>query len=408
MGQLSPTGRQEQGRHIAWRGLALRIVMSRIKDCDVPWVVMSEIFDINIKGSAFVQLVYADFTQLFKPNWAPDHIVTQGENILLTLDNTTGCGFESRSNYLFGKASLQIKLIQGDSAGIVTAFYMSSEGPNHDELDFEFLGNILGEPYLVQTNVYVNGSGNREQRHTLWFDPTTDFHTYSFFWNHRSIMEHSWQLRFAVFSFLQANTVDELPEKLISVICVSHVELSSAVVPVLEPGPSVAVVILLCSLHLHHVTIVFLYGSTWTVTTQISDPGSGGVTEMASEPIVTNLRNDRALGIINATIIIRRTPIEFVVFAAEEADDYETQHDEALLAADDDPVDDPMEDPKEDTEDPDEDPEEDPTTVFDFPTSHVPSIDGYSTDDDDSTEGDQIVPDVVATDDDETSEDSAR
>jgi hypothetical protein len=49
------------------------------------------------------------------------------------------------------------------------------------------------------------------------------------------------------------------------------------------------------------------------VTTQISDPGSGGVTEMASEPIVINLRNDRALGIINATIIIRRTPIEFMV-----------------------------------------------------------------------------------------------
>ncbi|WOG97622.1 hypothetical protein DCAR_0416963 [Daucus carota subsp. sativus] len=138
--------------------------------------------------SALVQLVSADFTQLFKPNWAPDHIVTQGETIWLTLDNTTGCGFESRSKYLFGKASLQLKLVEGDSAGIVTAFYMSSEGPNHDELDFEFLGNISGEPYLVQTNVYVNGSGNREQRHTLWFDPTTDFHTYSFFWNHRSIV----------------------------------------------------------------------------------------------------------------------------------------------------------------------------------------------------------------------------
>ena len=67
-----------------------------------------------------------------------------------------------------------------------------------------------------------------------------------------------------------------------------------------------------------------------------------------------------------------------------------------------------MEDPEEDTEDPDEDPEEDPTTVFDFPTSPVLSLDGYSTEDDDSTEGDQIVPDVVATDDDETSEDSAR
>lgn len=65
---------------------------------------------------------------------------------------------------------------------------MSSEGPNHDELDFEFLGNVSGELYLVQTNVYTNGTGNREQRHTLWFDPTADFHSYSLFWNRRSIV----------------------------------------------------------------------------------------------------------------------------------------------------------------------------------------------------------------------------
>lgn len=40
--------------------------------------------------ATLVQLVSADFALLFKPNWAPDHIVTLGENILLKLDNTTG------------------------------------------------------------------------------------------------------------------------------------------------------------------------------------------------------------------------------------------------------------------------------------------------------------------------------
>ncbi|KAK2353056.1 putative xyloglucan endotransglucosylase/hydrolase protein [Trifolium repens] len=37
-----------------------------------------------------------------------------------------------------------------------------------DELDFEFLGNRTGQPYLLQTNLYKNRTGNREMRHMLW------------------------------------------------------------------------------------------------------------------------------------------------------------------------------------------------------------------------------------------------
>ncbi|KAL3848941.1 hypothetical protein ACJIZ3_010823 [Penstemon smallii] len=128
------------------------------------------------------------FDELYQPNWALDHFTYEGELIKMKLDKYSGAGFSSKSKYLFGKVTLQIKLVGGDSAGTVTAFYMSSDGPYHNEFDFEFLGNTTGEPYLVQTNVYVNGVGNREQRLNLWFDPTKDFHSYSILWNQRQVV----------------------------------------------------------------------------------------------------------------------------------------------------------------------------------------------------------------------------
>lgn len=65
---------------------------------------------------------------------------------------------------------------------------MSSDQPNRDEIDFEFLGNVDEQPYVLQTNVYANGFDNREERIHLWFDPTKDFHTYSILWNIHQIV----------------------------------------------------------------------------------------------------------------------------------------------------------------------------------------------------------------------------
>ena len=68
---------------------------------------------------------------------------------------------------------------------------LSSNQPNRDELDFEFLGNADGgqqQPYILQTNVYVDGFDDREERIKLWFDPTKDFHTYTILWNIHQIV----------------------------------------------------------------------------------------------------------------------------------------------------------------------------------------------------------------------------
>ncbi|RCV13334.1 hypothetical protein SETIT_2G337900v2 [Setaria italica] len=135
----------------------------------------------------------ASFGDNFEITGAEDHVKTSadGQTWYLYLDNKTGVGFQTKQRYLFGWFSMKLKLVGNDSAGVVTAYYMCSDvdaAPQRDELDFEFLGNRTGQPYIIQTNVYHNGVGGREMRHSLWFDPTADFHTYAILWNPKHIV----------------------------------------------------------------------------------------------------------------------------------------------------------------------------------------------------------------------------
>ncbi|XP_057977731.1 probable xyloglucan endotransglucosylase/hydrolase protein 30 [Malania oleifera] len=171
-----------------------RIRLSLSKSFTHFSLLLVSVFFFASSASAF-DLNTLSFDEAYTPLFGDGNVVKSpdGEGVSLLLDRFTGSGFISSDLYNHGFFSAKIKLPAEYSAGVVVAFYTSNGDvfeKTHDELDIEFLGNIRGKPWRFQTNVYGNGSTSRgrEERYTLWFDPTKEFHRYSILWTSTNII----------------------------------------------------------------------------------------------------------------------------------------------------------------------------------------------------------------------------
>ncbi|CAN1259735.1 Probable xyloglucan endotransglucosylase/hydrolase protein 30 [Linum perenne] len=146
-------------------------------------------------SSSSFNLSTLTFDEAYAPLFGHSNLLRSpdGRSVRILLDRSTGSGFISSKMYNYGFFSANIKLPGEYTAGICVAFYISNGDvfeKSHDELDFEFLGNVKGKPWRFQTNLYGNGSTSRgrEERYSLWFDPSKEFHRYSILWTSRQIM----------------------------------------------------------------------------------------------------------------------------------------------------------------------------------------------------------------------------
>ncbi|KAK3138448.1 hypothetical protein QOZ80_5AG0369070 [Eleusine coracana subsp. coracana] len=167
---------------------AHRRAMARLAPAATAVMVLATIVSVAA-GLQAINVTTMSFEEGYAPLFGHDNILRSADDrtVSLLLDRTTGSGFISSAMYQHGLFSASIKLPSDYTAGVVVAFYTSNADvfeKRHDELDFEFLGNIRGKPWRVQTNVYGNGSVSRgrEERYVLPFDPTTEFHRYSILW----------------------------------------------------------------------------------------------------------------------------------------------------------------------------------------------------------------------------------
>lgn len=125
--------------------------------------------------------------------WRKNALTNQNDNLLLTLSDKggkqrpIGCG-EIRTKALYSHGRFEVRMKSASGSGLNTAFFTyvgpPHGNPEHDEIDFEFLGK---HPRTVDVTYWRDGKQGKVERIDLGFDASQEFHNYAFEWDENAI-----------------------------------------------------------------------------------------------------------------------------------------------------------------------------------------------------------------------------
>ena len=118
---------------------------------------------------------------MFNCGFVPGNISFSNSKMIIKLNNTSSFGKpyssgEYRTNNTFTYGKFETNMMPAKASGTDSSFFLYTNSPVWDEIDFEFLGKNTNQ---VQLNYFVNGVGGHEKLINLGFDASTAYHKYT-------------------------------------------------------------------------------------------------------------------------------------------------------------------------------------------------------------------------------------